>query len=160
MNLKNTKTGFFLAFFLLSLTVQSQNPTYNDLVSIISSKLPGVDVSNKIISFVSWSAADVQSREVNKEFNRVGVIYQGAKLKNGNNGTIVISCNVDNGSVSDIAFNKDGINFALKIKKSDFNFLSNVSSSHNVVYDNSGTKIYEDLGQKDVFMSYNKLITR
>ncbi|MBX3163082.1 MAG: hypothetical protein KF900_01260 [Bacteroidetes bacterium] len=149
-----------LTFILTGFSVRAQNPTYNDLVSVIYAKLPNADVSGKILSFVSWSAADAASRDVNKEFDRVGTIYQLAKLKNGNKGTIVISCNIDGGSTATIAFSKDGINFALKINKSDFNFLSNVTSNKNIVYDNTGTKVFENLTQQQVFMSYNSLITR
>lgn len=161
MKLKHTKTGFFiLAFVFAGFFASSQNPSYNQLVSIISQNLPNVDVSNKILSFVSWSAADATSRDVNKEFDRVGKIYQLAKLTNGSKGTIVVSCSIDNTSTATIAFNKDGINFALKINKADFAFLSNVTSNHNVVYDNTGAKIFEDLNQQQVFSSYNSLITR
>lgn len=161
MNTKNIKTAFLLlAFVFAGFFTYSQNPAYNQLVSIIADKAPNTDISNKVIAFVSWSASDMQSREVNKEFDRVGTIYQVAKLKNGNKGTVVISCNIDNGSVEAIAENKDGISFSLKINKSEFSFLSNVGSNKNIVYDNTGTKVFENLGKEQIFTSYNSLITR
>lgn len=149
-----------LLILLTVFCLHAQNPTYSQLVSVISAKLPGADVSNKIISFVSWSATNTQSREVNKEFNRVGAIYQGAKLRNGSKGTIVISCNVDDPSTATIAANKDGITFSTKINRSEFNFLTAIPANANVVYDNTGAKVYENLTQQNVFISYNQLITR
>lgn len=161
MRFRLTKKLFMaLALMLSGFILKAQQPSYSQLVSVISSRLPAADVSGKIISFTAWSAADVQGRDMNKEFDRVATIYQGAKLRNGNRGTILISCNLDSPTSSAIAFHRDGISFAIQVNKSDFNFLAGCSSNSNVVYDATGTKVYENLSKGDVFMSYNQLITR
>src|SRR4051812_5569403 len=100
MKLKGTtRSGLFVLIFLLSVFFAgAQNPTYNQLVSIISAKLPETNVSDKIIAFTAWSSSDVAGRELNQEFDRVCTTYQVAKLKNGHKGDILISYCTDNAS--------------------------------------------------------------
>ena len=162
MELKNIKRSGLAALIMIfsGFCLNAQNPTYNQLVSIISSKLPGVDISNKIISFTSWSAANQASRDINKEFDRVCFIYEGAKLRNGNRGTVMISCNMDDAASATILANRDGITYAIRINKTQFDFLSSVPVNSNVVYDNTGAKVYENLKEDKVFISYNQLLTR
>jgi hypothetical protein len=149
-----------LACVMSGFCLKAQNPSYNQLVSIISAKVPGADVSGKLIAFVSWSASNPHSRETNKEFDRVSTIYQGAKLKNGSRGALLISCNIDDAATATIVANKDGISYAIRVNISEFNFLNTLPGNSNVVYDANGAKIYEGLAKQDVLMSYNQLITR
>lgn len=162
MKLYPIKNPFFLilVLFFAGFFAKAQNPTYNQLVSIISAKVPALNISDKIIAFTSWSATDAQSREMNKEFERVGIIYQGAKLKNGNKGTVLISYCFDDAATANIAFNRDGISYAIRVKKSEFQFLNGISTAGNIVYDNTTAKVYEDLVRERIFLSINQLIIR
>ena len=38
--------------------------------------MPGLNVSNKLITFQVWSTADVKSREANKEFDKMHTTYE------------------------------------------------------------------------------------
>ena len=149
-----------LALFFAGFYAKAQNPTYNQLVSIISAKVPALNISDKIIAFTAWSATDAQSREMNKEFERVGIIYQGAKLKNGTKGAVLISYCFDDASTATIAFKRDGISYAIRVKKSEFQFLNGISAAGNIVYDNTTAKVYENIARERIFLSINELIIR
>ncbi len=158
--MKKPALYLFFGFLILNFGLKAQAPTYNQLLSIISEKLPAVNTTDRIIAFHVWSSADATSRAANKEFDRVTHIYHGAKLKNGGKGAIIISCNADDNTTGSILFHKDGIEHAITIQKSDYAFLSQVNAGSNVVYDNTTAKIYENLTASAIFNSYNQLITR
>lgn len=142
------------------LFAKAQNPTYNQLLSIVKAKLPNIDLSNKIIAFHVWSAGNNASRETNKEFDKVQKLYEYAKLKNGTKGIVVVSCNVDNVTTGSITAGKDGIANVVSINKNEYSVLSNVSAGTNVVYDNTFSKIYENLSADKIFNTFNQLLTR
>jgi hypothetical protein len=156
------KIGLFiiLAFVLISLSFKAQNPTYNQLVSIITTKMPGLDCSNKLLVFQVWSTTDVKSRDANKEFDRMYSIYENVKFKDAHKGTIVVSCNIDDVTTGNITATKDGIKKVIAINKSEFNFLNNLTSGSNLVYDNTTNKVYENLPSEKIWNSYTQLIIR
>jgi len=155
------KSGLLiLTLIFVSFYSKAQNPAYNQLISIIAVKVPTLNVADKVIAFTAWSAANQQSRSMNQEFDRVCSIYQGAKLRNGNRGAVLISYNIDNASTATIAFTRDNIKYAIKVNRSEFPFLAAIAADNNVVYDNTGAKVYEGLAAGNVFMSFNQLITR
>lgn len=139
---------------------KAQNPTYNQLVSIINSKQPGLIVANKLIAFQVWSTADVKSRDANKEFDRMYTIYENVKFKDAHKGTIVISCNIDDVTTGNITATKDGIQKVILINKSEFNFLNNLTSGSNLMYDNTTSKVYENIPADKIWNSYTQLIIR
>jgi hypothetical protein len=151
---------FTLALVLTGFSVRSQNPTYNQLVSIINTKMPGLNVSNKLIAFQVWSTADVKSREANKEFDKMYTTYENVKFKDAHKGTIVVSCNIDDVTTGNITAAKDGIHKVISINKSEFNFLNNLTSGSNLMYDNTTNKVYENIPVEKIWNSYTQLIIR
>jgi len=158
--MKKIILNLVFGLFLISFASKAQNPSYMQLVSIVQSKLPSLDVNNKIIVINVWSAANNVSRETNKEFDKAYKLWEFAKLKNGNKGVVVISCNVDDATTANIATTKDGISKLINVNKADYDFLKNVSVGTSIVFDNTATKVYEDLSADKIFNSFNKLITR
>lgn len=139
---------------------KAQTPTYNQLYSIIKAKLPNMDLSNKIIAINVWSATNKQSREANKQFDKVFQSYENAKLKNGTKGVVIVSCNIDDVTTGSITSGKDGIVKLININKSEYAALSNVSVGTNLIYDNTFAKIYENVTSDKIFESFQILLTR
>ncbi|MDP3558691.1 MAG: hypothetical protein Q8T03_15060 [Bacteroidota bacterium] len=151
---------FVLALILHGVSFKAQNPTYNQLVSIINTKMPGLDASNKLIAFQVWSTTDVKSRDANKEFDRLYTIYENVKFKDAHKGTIVISCNIDDVTLGNITSTKDGIKKVISINKSEFSFLNSLTSGTNLMYNNNTIKVYENLPTEKIWNSYTQLIIR
>jgi hypothetical protein len=151
---------FILSLVFASFSFKAQNPSYNQLVSIINTKMPGLNVDNKLIAFQVWSTADVKSRDANKEFDRMYTIYENVKFKDAHKGTIVVSCNIDDETTGNITATKDGIKKVISINKSEFNFLNNLTSGSNLMYDNTTNKVYENLPAEKIWNSYTQLIIR
>ena len=158
--MKKIILSLVFGLFLVSFGLKAQQPSYNELVSIVQAKLPSLDVYNKIVVLNVWSAANNDSRETNKEFDKAYKLWEFAKLKNGNKGVVIISCNVDDLTTANIAITKDGINKLINLNKADYSFLNNLTSGTNIVYDNAGAKVYENLSSDKIFNSFNQLITR
>jgi hypothetical protein len=140
--------------------LNAQQVTDVQIVKIIHTRLPNINLQNKIIALHVLSSANKESRETNKEFDKVYKAYEFAKLKNGTQGVVFISVNIDDNTVGSITAGKDGISKAVIVNKSEYAFLSNLTSGYNVVYDNTGGKVYENIESNKVFSSFNSLITR
>lgn len=151
---------FGLLLIVLGFKLNAQQVTNAQLVKVVNTKLPNTNLQNKIIALHVWSSSNKESRETNKEFDKVYKAYEFAKLKNGNQGVVFISVNLDDNTVGSITAGKDGIGKAVIVNKNEFAFLANLASGYNVVYDNTGSKVYENLESNKVFSSFNSLITR
>lgn len=154
------KLILFFGLVICGLSIKAQTPSYDQLVKIIKEKLPNLDVSNKLIAIHVWSASNKASRETNKEFDKAYTIWEHAKLKNGIQGLVVISCNIDDATTGAITAGKDGIVKMPLINHSEYAFLSTLSAGTNIVYDNTSSKVYQDLTSDKVFNSFVQLITR
>ncbi len=159
--MKKIILNLIFGLFLISFVTKAQNPSYMQLVSIIQSKLPSLDVTNKIVVINVWSVANLASRDANKEFDKAYKLWEYAKLKNGTKGVVIISCNVDaDATTADITATKDGIVNLIKLNKTDYSFLNNVTAGTNLVFDNTATKVYENLSADKIFNSFVNLLTR
>ncbi len=158
--MKKIILSLVFGLFLMNFSAKAQQPSYNELLSIVQSKLPSLDVYNKIVVLNVWSATNNDSRETNKEFDKAYKLWEFAKLKNGNKGVVIISCNVDDATTANIATTKDGIKQLINLNKADYSFLNNLTANTNIVYDNTGAKVYENLSSDKIFNSFNQLITR
>jgi hypothetical protein len=154
------KLVVFFTLVILGLTVKAQTPSYNQLVSIVKEKLPNLDLSNKLIAIHFWSASNKVSRETNKQFDKAYGYWENAKLKNGTKGLVIISCNIDDVTTGSITAGKDGIVKMPLVNKNDYAFLKGIAVGTNLVYDNTTTKVYQDLTSDNVFNSFNQLLTR
>jgi hypothetical protein len=157
------KKIYIILFVLGTFLVNAQSNLYGKLNSYLSSQTKE-KLQNRLIAINVWSVNDPASRELNKEFNKVYDIYQNAKLKGGNKGIIVLNINIDKDVVmSDITLKKDGINKIIKVPFDNADVLSAIQNNtvgYNIVFDENGNKVYENIAVGSVLNSIQKLITR
>lgn len=151
-----------LLFALIGFSTYSnaQAELYFKVRELIQLQYPAIDLEGKLIAINIWSLDNQESREANKSFEKAFQVYEGAKLKGGNKGIVVIAVNRDNlSSVADIAFKKDGLQKLLSFKIEDIRDLEKAGFS-NIVFDANGLTVYTDLKAPVIFSSINSLITR
>lgn len=163
------KTSFIitLLFFLNTyLIAQEPNQSFNALKQAISRVNPEVDFSDKLVFVSVWKSTDAESREINKEAYRVYRIYEKAKLKNGEKGTVFISLNIDaDEHGKTFATGKDGMETAVvysdlevaELLRSKFNI---ANPQNTIVFDKTGSIQYTNLTKEQIFSSIRNLITR
>ena len=135
----------------------------NKLSSFISNQTKE-KIDSRLIAVNLWSVNDKSSRELNQEFEEAYKTFEYAKLKGGNKGIIVLNINLDNDVVNaDITLKKDGITKLMKVSNDNteiINAFKGKSPGYNIVFDDKGNLVYENLIQGSVFTSIQKLITR
>lgn len=156
--------GLYISIFVLgTLFSRAQTNLYNKLSFFLNSQTKEV-VANRLIAINVWSVSNKPSRQINAEFEKVYKVYEFAKLKGGNKGIIVLNINLDADAVAtDITLEKDGIKKSIKVSKENIeiiNSLKGKAAGYNVVFDENGTIVYENLVEGTVFSSIQKLITR
>jgi len=156
--------SIYIVFFVLGgLFTEAQTSLYNKLNSFLSTQTKQ-KVSQRLIAINVWSVNDKSSRDLNKEFDGVYTIYQNAKLKGGNKGIIVMNINFDGDAVSsDIALNKDGISKIIKVPFDNSEIIKELNGKlpgYNIVFDENGNLVYENLKCGSVLNEVQKLITR
>lgn len=154
----------FLAFVLMTaFASKAQTDLYSKLTSFISNQTKE-KIENRLIAIHVWSVNDQASRKVNDEFDETYHAFEYAKLKGGNKGIIVLDINFENDVVNaDITLQKDGISKSIKVPSENSEIvaaLKGKQAGYNVVYDNKGNIVYENLTQGTVFSSIQKLIIR
>jgi len=154
----------YISIFVLGVLLsKAQTNLYGKLNSFLNSQTKEV-VSNRLIALSVWSASNQSSRSINAEYDKVYKVYEYARLKGGNKGIIVLNINLDSDAViSDITLEKDGIKKSIKISKENLeiiNLLRDKGPVYNVVFDENGNIVYENLTEGTVFSSIQKLITR
>lgn len=155
---------FFVLFFKV-IFAQAPSEKLEQLKTIISSINQDVDFNNKLVFVSLWKSTDAVSREFNKEAYRVYKIYENAKLKNGEKGTVFISVNLDEEFQNrQICVNKDGIepgvvysNVRLLELLEEFNVRG---SQDNIVFDSTGNVQYSNINKDQIFSSIRNLIIR
>lgn len=161
MNKKHFINLFLLLF--LSFVGSAQTDLYNKLSSFISNQTKE-KIESRLIAVNLWAVNDKSSRELNQEFEEAYKTFEYAKLKGGNKGIIVLNINLDNDVVNaDITLKKDGITKLIKVSNDNteiINALKGKSPGYNIVFDDKGNLVYENLIQGSVFTSIQKLITR
>jgi thiol-disulfide isomerase/thioredoxin len=157
------KALYISLFVLASMISDAQSTLYNKLNSFIDNQTKE-EVSNRLIAINIWSANNKVSRAINDEFDEVYKVYEFAKLKGGNKGIVVLNINLDSDPVNtDILLEKDGISKAIKVPTENteiVNLLKEKPAGYNIVFDENGNVVYENLAQGTIFTAIQKLITR
>lgn len=152
-----------LLFFLAVTGFNAQNDLYSKLNSFVANQTKEV-LENRLIAVNIWSVNDKNSRELNIEFEEAYKTFEYAKLKGGNRGIIVLNVNLDSDPVNaDITLQKDGVTKLIKVPSVNteiINSLKGKNAGYNIVFDNKGNLVYENLLQGTVFTNIQKLITR
>ncbi|MES2761002.1 MAG: hypothetical protein V4677_02300 [Bacteroidota bacterium] len=155
-----------ILFLQLQLNAQESAQNFEGLKQSISKISPEIDLTNKLIFISTWKSTDFESREMNKEAYRVYKIYENARLKNGEKGTVFISLNLDTDDQNrSLAIGKDGIEQS--VVYSDTQLITMIQSQFNlsgtqniIVMDKTGAIQYTNLSKDQIFPSLRNLITR
>lgn len=164
------KTFFIttLVFLLHFQTITAQTATQNfdALKQAINKINPEVDFTDKLVFISTWKSTDFESRETNKEAYRVYKIYERAKLKNGEKGTVFISLNLDtDNQIRTISIGKDGLDASVVYSNNELIKLidkafSVANPQNTIVFDKTGTVQYTNIPKDQIFPSLRNLITR
>jgi hypothetical protein len=155
-------------FFLFSVSLFGQNNSekLGNLKNLIETLHPTIDFKDKLVIVSVWSVEDIESRELNKEAYRVYKIYERAKLKNGEKGTVFISVLLNSDEqIRNLAINKDRIDPAVVFSETGLkNLLSSqwniTNAQSNIVFDKSGEIKFQNVPKDQLFPSLRSLITR
>lgn len=162
------KSFLITIILFIGVSVKSQEISALTIKKVITESFPEIDFSNKLLAICVWNSQDASSREQNKEFNRTWETYKHARLKGGLKGVVFISISSDDNKMNlDIATQKDGLTNEYSIcdfkgyeTKGKLNSMDLKSNTKNIVFDNNGELIYNNLSTETIFKSFNSLITR
>jgi len=152
-----------LAFKGFSQTSTDDFQLFKDEIHRINSE---IDFSDKLIFLSVWKSNDYESREINKEAYRVYKIYEVAKLKNGEKGTIFISVNLDEDPKNrEISVSRDNISADVVYSNASLIDLLRIhynitDSKSTILFDKTGTVQFTNISKDQVFPSLRNLITR
>lgn len=116
---------------------------------------PNLKVEDKVIAVNFWTSSSIESRNSNKEFERVSKTFENALLKGGSKGIVCVCVNVKNEN-AEIILKKDDITKLISIKLDDIK----TSNLKNIVFDSNGNATYKNLNSDKIFSSVQQLITR
>ncbi|MDO9000039.1 MAG: hypothetical protein Q7W45_09765 [Bacteroidota bacterium] len=148
------KLSLIFLFSIFAMFLNAQSDVYLKVKKAIQENYPEISLENKLIAINNWSSNNQESREANKEFNRIYKIYEFAKLKGGLKGLVCVSIN-NEGDAASIILNKDGASKLLQLNKIEIS-----TPNSNVVFDDKGNEVYKNISSDKIFESINKLITR
>lgn len=159
-------TVLFLFSVFSNINAQTDSQNLDSLKKSIAKINPAVDFNDKLVFISVWKSADAESREINKEAYRVYKIYERAKLKEGEKGTVFISLNLDSDEqVRTFAVGKDSIESS--VVYTDANLIEFVQSAfnssnpkNNIVLNKNGTVQYFNISKDQIFPSLRNLTTR
>jgi hypothetical protein len=157
---------FSLSFTWFISKSQITNTQFESIKQLIKEADPKANIEEKLIMVSFWSPDNKESRELNKEINRVSNIYKSAKLKGGKNGVYFFNYCLD----------EDLMNYKLAIKRDSLNinasFLQNENSktiiksleinqpSQTILFNSIGDVIEVNTKKEAVFKLMSKQITR
>lgn len=159
-------TVLFLFSILSNINAQTDSQKLDSLKKAITKINPAVDFNDKLVFISVWKSTDAESREINKEAYRVYKIYERAKLKDGEKGTVFISLNLDSDEqVRTFAIGKDSIDSS--VVYADANLIECIQSAfnssnpkNNIVLNKNGSVQYFNISKDQIFPSLRNLITR
>lgn len=149
------KKHVLFLLLLVSFLGKAQVNLFKQIKEAIALENPKINFDEKLLALNVWQASDSESREANKEFERMYKIYEFAKLKGGLKGVVVAQLNISDETAS-IILNKDGIVKLIPIKMD----IGELKSRKNVVFNSNGDLVYENLQSQTIFKSFLNLITR
>ncbi len=159
-------TVLFLFSVFSNINAQTDSQKLDSLKKAITKINPAVDFNDKLVFISVWKSTDAESREINKEAYRVYKIYERAKLKDGEKGTVFISLNLDSDEqVRTFAIGKDSIDSS--VVYADANLIECIQSAfnssnpkNNIVLNKNGSVQYFNISKDQIFPSLRNLITR
>ncbi|MFN7910215.1 MAG: hypothetical protein ACK5QC_00225 [Bacteroidota bacterium] len=149
------KKQILMLLVLLSFSGKSQLTLYKQIKDAISIENPKISFDDKLVAINIWQANDIESRNANKEFDKVYKTYEFAKLKGGLKGVVVANVNLTDQTAS-ILLKKDGIEKLITISINT----NELQGKKNIVFNSNGDKVLENIPSADVFKSFINLITR
>lgn len=160
----------YLLFFLLFSCIISQGQNiheqFENIKQLIKEADPKANIDDKLILVSFWSPNNNESRELNKEINRVSNIYKNAKLKGGKNGVYFFNyCIEENIMNYKLALKRDSLdNKASYIQNETSKPLVNnfalTQVPYTILFDSNGNVVQENTKKEDVFKLMSKQITR
>lgn len=157
---------FFLFFSCFILQSQTTSNQFANIKQLIKEADPKANIDDKLILVSFWSPNNNESRELNKEINRVSVIYKNAKLKGGKNGVYFFNyCIEENVMNYKLALKRDSLDnkssyIQNETSKTLINSFAITQVPHTVLFDSNGNIVEEDTKKEDVFKLMSKQITR
>lgn len=149
------KKHVLLLFLIISSFGKAQVSLYKQIKDAIQLENPKINFDDKLVVLNVWQASDIESRNANKEFDKMYKTYEFAKLKGGLKGVVIAQLNITDQTAS-IILNKDGIVKLIPVKI----ITNELHSKKNVVFNSNGDLVYENLLSADIFKSFLNLITR
>lgn len=155
---------FVLALVFFGFTAPAQ-VSGQDIRSKALQTVPGINLEDKLLFISVWKSSDYESRQNNKEFNRVANIYSVARLKNARKGVCFVTISLDdNSSAWHISVKKDSINCNYNFENTNGKFTDLIALLNNqtgsIVVDAAGAVLAKDMKKEDCFPLFHSLITR
>lgn len=152
-------------FLLAAITTTKAQTDGNDYRNTVASLIPDVNLENKVLFINVWQSSNIDSRENNKEFQRVSDIYKSAKLKYGAKGVVYVNLSLDKDTYMwMMSVKRDGIvgDYNLENTTGKYNSLSKLFGDFtgNVVVGSDGSILAKDIKQDKCFPLFLSLITR
>lgn len=147
--------------------LRGQTSQYDLAVSLIKKIDKSANLENKMILLSFWTINDVESRDRNKEMQRVSKIYEKAKLKGGNDGVYFFNFCLDADQVNyKITLKKDSITSSSNYLENSIDII-NLNSTFQLngkpnafLIDYKGNLVSQSFNKKDVFNLLLNQITR
>ncbi len=151
--MNNFKNLLFILLIATSIKLNGQNNIYLDIKNKIAETYPDINLNNKLIAINFWESKNLESRECNKQFDKVYSVYEFAKLNGGSKGIICFTVCIDE-NLAEISNQKDGIKKLLALA------VSSKDGLKNVVFNTNGEEVYKNIESKNIFENIHQLITR
>ncbi len=166
LQMKKNYILFFLAFFWF--ISKSQNPSipFENIKQLIKQADPKANIDDKLVFVSFWTPNNNQSRELNKEIQRVQNIYQVAKLKGGNKGLYFFNyCIAEDVLNYKLALKRDSLQARSSLIQNEETkqLINNLSASQvplTILYNSAGEVLESGTKKEDVFKLISKQITR
>lgn len=157
---------FFLAFSWFISKSQNPNISFENIKQLIKQADPKANIDDKLIFVSFWTPANNESRELNKEIQRVQNIYQVAKLKGGSKGLYFFNyCVAEDVLNYKLALKRDSLQTRASLIQNEETkaLVNNLNTSQvplTILYNSAGEVIENGTKKEDVFKLISKQITR
>ncbi|MBL7922189.1 MAG: hypothetical protein JNJ40_17875 [Bacteroidia bacterium] len=164
--MKKTITLFSLFFISVTLHSQVTSLQFENIKQLIKEADPKANIDEKLILISFWSPNNNESRQLNKEVNRVANIYKNAKLRGGKNGMYFFNyCLSDDMMNYKMAVKRDSLNLNASLLQNNENkiIINSIDPNHSlqtILFTSTGEVLETNTKKEDVFALILKQITR
>ncbi|MBL7912681.1 MAG: hypothetical protein JNJ41_16585 [Bacteroidia bacterium] len=157
---------FFVTFSWFISKSQNPNIPFENIKQLIKQADPKANIDDKLIFVSFWTPANNESRELNKEIQRVQNIYQIAKLKGGSKGLYFFNyCVAEDVLNYKLALKRDSLQTRSSLIQNEETkpLINNLSASQvplTILYNSIGEVLDNNTKKEDVFKLISKQITR